>query len=91
MGRYGPGVTYMYMYTVPRRATINAPPPMGLLGGVMGDPGASLSKYPRGSTIPKGGLTLNPNPSDLQIALSDRASAHADHSRRLESCYGVDN
>ena len=33
MGRYGPGVTY----TVPRRATINAPPPMGPLGGLMGD------------------------------------------------------
>ena len=44
MGRYGPGVTY----TVPRRAIINAPPPMGPLGGLMGDPGASFSKYPRG-------------------------------------------
>ena len=42
MGRYGPGVTY----TVPRMATINAPPPMGPLGGLMGDPGASFSKHP---------------------------------------------
>ena len=54
---YGPGVTY----TVSHRATINAPPPMGPLGGLMGDPGASFSKYPRG------GLTLNPNPSYLQM------------------------
>ena len=30
MGSYGPGVTY----TVPRRATTNAPPPMGLLFGI---------------------------------------------------------
>ena len=54
--RYGPGVTY----TVPRRATINAPPPMGPLGGLMGDPGASFSKYPRGGTIPKGGFDTQP-------------------------------
>ena len=52
MGRYGPGVTYI----VPRHATINAPPPMGPLGGLMGDLGASFSKYPRGGTIPKGGF-----------------------------------
>ena len=52
MGRYGPGVTYI----VPRHATINAPPPMGPLGGLMGDPGASFSKYPRGGIIPKGGF-----------------------------------
>ena len=56
MGRYGPGVTY----TVPRRAIINAPPPMGPLGGLMGDPGASFSKYPRGGTIPKGGFDTQP-------------------------------
>ena len=53
------GVTY----TVPRRATINAPPPMGPLGRLMGDPGASFSKYPRG------GLTLIPNPSYMLLAL----------------------
>ena len=64
MGRYGPGVTY----TVPHKATINAPPPVGPLGGLMGDPGASFSKYPRGvqCTISKGGFdtqgqeSLNP-------------------------------
>ena len=50
MGRYGPYVTY----TVLRMATINAPPPMGPLGELMGDPGASFSKYPRGGTISKG-------------------------------------
>ena len=33
MGRYGPGVTY----TVPRWATINAPPPMGPLVGIWHD------------------------------------------------------
>ena len=33
MGRYGPGVTY----TVPRWATINAPPPMGPLFGIWHD------------------------------------------------------
>ena len=53
MGRYGPGVTY----TVPRRATINAPPPMGPLGGLTGDPGASFST---GGTIPKGGYDTQP-------------------------------
>ena len=56
MRRYGPGVTYI----VPRRATINAPPRVGLLGGLVGDSGAPISKYPRG------GLTLNPNPSALR-------------------------
>ena len=50
------GVTY----TVPRRATINAPPPMGPLGGLMGDPGASFRKYPRRGTIPKGGFDTQP-------------------------------
>ena len=55
MGRYGPGVTY----TVPRRATINAPPPMGPLGGLTGDPGASFSTYPKGGTIPKGGFLIS--------------------------------
>ena len=35
-------------------AVINAPPPMGPLGRLMRDPGASFSKYPRGFTIPKG-------------------------------------
>ena len=33
MGRYGPGVTY----TVPRRATMKALPPIGPLGRLMGD------------------------------------------------------
>ena len=38
------------------------------------------------SRVLRGGLTLNPNPSNLQIALSERARAHANHSRRLELC-----
>ena len=50
MGRYGLGVTY----TMPRRATINAPTPMRPLGGLMGDLWASFSKYPRRGTIPRG-------------------------------------
>ena len=56
MGRYGPGVTY----AVPRRATINAPPPVGPLGVLVGCPGAPFSKYPRGGTIPKGGFDTQP-------------------------------
>ena len=40
-----------------RRATINAPPPMGPLGGLTGDPGASFST---GGTIPKGGYDTQP-------------------------------
>ena len=33
---------------------------MGPLGGLVGDPGASFSKYPRGGTIPKGGFDTQP-------------------------------
>ena len=44
---------------MPRRATINAPPPMGPLGGLTGDPGASFSTYPKGGTIPKGGFLIS--------------------------------
>ena len=54
-GEVWAGVTY----TVPRRATINAPPPMGPLGGLTGDPGASFSTYPKGGTIPKGGFLIS--------------------------------
>ena len=30
------------------------------LGGLVGDSGASISKYPRGVTIPKGGFDTQP-------------------------------
>ena len=46
-GEVWTGVTY----TVPRRATLNAPPPMGPLGELMGDPGASFSKYPKSNRM----------------------------------------
>ena len=53
--------SYYLLSIVPvvhRHATINAPPPMGPLGGLMGDPRASLYwvLYPKGGTIPKGGF-----------------------------------
>ena len=64
-GEVWAGVTY----TVPRRATINAPPPMGPLGGLMRGPVASFSKYPRGGTIPKGGLTSSDLRSLTAVAM----------------------
>ena len=38
---------------------------MGPLVGLMGGPGASFSKYSTGIQYPRGGLTLNLDPSDL--------------------------
>ena len=59
-GEVWAGVTY----TVPRRATINAPPPMGPLGGLMGDPGRRSANTQGGVQYPRG---VNPNPSYLLL------------------------
>ena len=63
MGRYGPGVTY----TVPRRATINAPPPHGTPRGTHGGPRGVVQQIPKGGVqYPRG---VNPNPSYLLLAM----------------------
>ena len=50
-----------YVYSAPPRyyTAVNAPPPMGPLGGLTGDPGASFSTYPKGGTIPQGGFLIS--------------------------------